>query len=135
MKSTTTPPVIARGPALVIDDNETVRQVTARLLQTLGFEAWQACDGRDALDQFAGRVAELQLVLVDLSMPRLGGEETVRGWRHLRPDLPVIMMSGFTESEMGERFADLGVSAFLQKPFTRRDLGTKVQAVLAPKEN
>jgi two-component system cell cycle sensor histidine kinase/response regulator CckA len=120
----------ARGPALVIDDEESVRRVAARLLQSLGFEAWQACDGRDALDRFAGRAAELRLVLVDLTMPRLGGEDTVREWRRLRPDLPVILMSGSHEDEMDDRFAGLAVSAFLQKPFALNDFVAKVQAVV-----
>jgi CheY-like chemotaxis protein len=114
----------------VIDDEESVRRVAARLLQSLRFEAWQACDGREALDRFAGRAGELRLVLVDLTMPRLGGEETVREWRRLRPDLPVILMSGFGEDEMRERFAGLEVSEFLQKPFTLSDFVGKVQAVL-----
>jgi DNA-binding response OmpR family regulator len=104
--------------------------VAARLLQTLGFETWQASDGRDALDRYADRAASLQLLLVDLTMPRLAGEATVREWRRLRPDVPIIMMSGFSESEMTERLGSLGVSGFLQKPFTLREVAAKVQMVL-----
>jgi two-component system cell cycle sensor histidine kinase/response regulator CckA len=120
----------ARGAVLVIDDEESVRRVAARLLRSQGFEAWEAHDGRDALDRFAGRAAALRLAVVDLTMPRLGGEDTVREWRRLRPDLPVILMSGLHEDEMDERFTGLAVSAFLQKPFTLNDFVATVQAVL-----
>jgi CheY-like chemotaxis protein len=123
-------PAAAHGAVLVIDDEESVRRVAARLLRSQGFDVWEAHDGRDALDRFAARAAELRLVLVDLTMPRLGGEDTVREWRRLRPDLPVILMSGSHEGETGERFAGLGVSAFLQKPFTLNDFVAKVQAVV-----
>jgi CheY-like chemotaxis protein len=107
-------PAAARGAVLVIDDEDSVRRVAARLLRSQGFDVWEAHDGRDALDRFAGRVAALRLVLVDLTMPRLGGEDTAREWRRLRPDLPVVLMSGLHQDEMDERFAGLGVSAFLQ---------------------
>lgn len=123
-------PAAARGAVLVIDDEDSVRRVAARLLRSQGFDVWEAHDGRDALDRFAGRVAALRLVLVDLTMPRLGGEDTAREWRRLRPDLPVVLMSGLHQDEMDERFAGLGVSAFLQKPFTLNDFVAKVQAVV-----
>jgi CheY-like chemotaxis protein len=123
-------PAARRGAALVIDDEEPVRRVAARLLQSLGFDAWQAGDGRDALDQFAGRAGALRLAVVDLTMPRLGGEDTVREWRRVRPDLPVILMSGYHENDLHERCAGLAVSAFLQKPFTLTDFIAKVQTVL-----
>jgi PAS domain S-box-containing protein len=120
----------SRKTVLVIDDEDSVRRVAARVLQSLGFEVLEAHDGRESLDSFAARAADVNLVLVDLTMPRLGGEDTVREWRVLRPELPVILMSGFNENEMSERFAGIGVSAFLQKPFTLNDMTVKVQGVL-----
>jgi len=51
-------------------------------------------------------------------MPRPGGEETVRAWRRLRPNLPIILMSGFIDNALAEHLVDVGVSALLQKPFT-----------------
>jgi CheY-like chemotaxis protein len=67
---------------------------------------------------------EVRVVLLDLSMPRMGGQETIRHLRERRPHLPVIMMSGYTEEAVASQFSDNGpgMTAFLQKPFLAEDL-------------
>jgi CheY-like chemotaxis protein len=81
-----------------------------------------AQDGVDALEKFRRHVDEVRLALVDLTMPRMAGEDAFRALRELRPDLPVVLMSGYPESEVMGRFRGMGPSAFLQKPFRPLEL-------------
>jgi two-component system cell cycle sensor histidine kinase/response regulator CckA len=81
-------------------------------------------DGRDALE-IMDRVGDtVTAVLLDLSMPRMGGQETLRRLREDRPELPVIMMSGYTEQVVAPQFSGSGpgMTVFLQKPFLAEDL-------------
>jgi two-component system cell cycle sensor histidine kinase/response regulator CckA len=81
-------------------------------------------DGRDALEIMDRVGHRITAVLLDLSMPRMGGLETFRRLREIRPDLPVIMMSGYTEQVVAPQFTGNGpgLTAFLQKPFLAEDL-------------
>jgi PAS domain S-box-containing protein len=120
------------GTVLVIDDEDGVREVLDRILRELGFSVRAAADGREALeilDRTKGRFAG---VLLDLSMPHMGGQETLRRLRIRYPDLPVIMMSGFTEEAVADRVGDSARTTFLQKPFLAEDLIDAFQRVLQP---
>ena len=112
------------GTVLVVEDEEGVREVAERILQDLGFDTIAAVDGRDALDVMDRSGDRVSVVLLDLSMPRMGGQEAFRRIREVRPELPVIIMSGYTEEAMAPKIggSDLGPTAFLQKPFLAEDL-------------
>jgi PAS domain S-box-containing protein len=113
-----------RGTVLVVEDEEGVREVAERMLQDIGLDTIPAEDGREALD-ILDRVGEsITAVLLDLSMPRMGGQETLRRLRQRWPHLPVIMMSGYTEESVAPQFSDAGpgMTVFLQKPFLAEDL-------------
>jgi CheY-like chemotaxis protein len=77
---------------------------------------------------------QVTAILMDVSMPRMGGQEALRRLRESRPDLPVIMMSGYTEESVAVEFTDLGpgITTFLQKPFLAEDLIAVIQRTLAP---
>jgi len=121
---------LGQGLLLVADDEEIVCLVAARLLESLGFEVVQAHDGRECLDQLARLHPQVRLVLLDLSMPNLDGEQTFRELHRLYPGLPVLLMSGYGEQELRERLAGQGFAGFLQKPFCRADMAQKVKAIL-----
>jgi two-component system cell cycle sensor histidine kinase/response regulator CckA len=112
------------GTILVVEDEEDVREVAERILQDFGFETVTAVDGRDALDVMEREGDRVTAVLLDLSMPRMGGQETFRRLRESRAELPVIMMSGYTEQVVAPQFTGPGpgLTAFLQKPFLAEDL-------------
>ena len=112
------------GTILVVEDEGGVREVVERILEDFGFEAVAAVDGRDALEIMDRIGDQITAVLLDLSMPRMGGQETFRRLREIRPDLPIIMMSGYTEQAMASQFTGNGpgLTAFLQKPFLAEDL-------------
>ena len=113
-----------RGTVLVVEDEEGVREVVGRMVERLGFEVLTAGDGLAALEVVDRHAGSLAAVLLDLSMPRMGGHETLRHLRERRPDLPVIVMSGYTEEELATKLLDgpTGAAGFLQKPFLPEDL-------------
>lgn len=115
---------------LVVDDEEAVRNVTAKLLEHAGFEVVCAVDGEDAVQVFERDPGSIDCVLLDLSMPRLDGEATFKELRRIRSDIRVVLNSGFTESEMLERFEGAGFAGVLQKPFPSKALIEKLRSVM-----
>ena len=120
----------ASGRVLVVDDEASVRAVTSALLQRRGFDVRVAADGFEALKEFRDQPSSYSLVLLDLTMPGVGGEVTFRQMRELRPDLPIVLMSGHNAPEVERLFADRGLAGFLQKPFRADDLYATVARVL-----
>jgi two-component system, cell cycle sensor histidine kinase and response regulator CckA len=118
------------GLALVIDDEETVRAVAARTLESLGFSPLIAADGAEGVRVFREHADALRLVLLDLTMPHMNGEETYRELCRINPKVPVVLMSGFTEKDTIDRFAGKQLAGFIQKPFDRPRLQSKLHAVL-----
>jgi CheY-like chemotaxis protein len=115
------------GVALVVDDEETVREVALRMMEALGFTTLAARDGREAVEIYRKNAARIRLVLLDLTMPQMDGEETFRAIRAINSSATVILMSGFTEMESLDRFRGTGLAAFLQKPFSLESLKEVVQ--------
>ncbi len=107
---------------LVVDDEETVRTIACKVLEREGCRTLAAEDGLEGLRVFEAHAAEIDLVLLDLTMPHLDGEEVFRVIRGLRPELPVILTSGYNEQDTLARFAGKGLAGFLQKPWTAREL-------------
>jgi two-component system cell cycle sensor histidine kinase/response regulator CckA len=120
------------GTVLIIEDEAGVREVAQQMLHDFGFGTLTAVDGRDGLEQMRRAGAGVTAVLLDLSMPRMGGQETFRRLREEYPGLPIVMMSGYTEESVAEEFlqAGSGPTAFLQKPFLAEDLVAALRKVL-----
>jgi two-component system cell cycle sensor histidine kinase/response regulator CckA len=123
-------PAALRGTVLVVDDEVPVRLVALKALKAAGLQVIEAGDGQAALLTYRQRAADINLVLLDLTMPGLSGEETLRQLRALAPTLPVIVMSGYSEGETMGRCASLGVSGYLAKPFEISDLVTRLRPYL-----
>ena len=119
------------GTILVVDDEENVRRVAVKMVEQLGFSAVQAGDGREGLMRFT-ETEGIVAVLMDLTMPRMDGAETFRELRLIRPDVKVLLMSGFNEQETINRFTGKGLAGFLQKPFRIEDLQEKLRIILDP---
>ncbi len=118
------------GNVLLIDDDEAVRVVAGQLLGTFGLAARLAPDGQAGLALFREDPAGYELVVLDLLMPGLNGEETLELLRAVRPDIRVLLISGYHEGEMLSRHAASGPLAFLHKPFTRDALEQKLRELL-----
>jgi CheY-like chemotaxis protein len=115
-----------RGTVLVVEDEEGVREVVGRMLERLGFDVITAVDGQDALRVLDEHDGGVTAVMLDLSMPRMGGPETIRLLRERLPELPVVLMSGYTEQDVAAKILDGtgGAVGFLQKPFLSEDLSS-----------
>ncbi len=118
------------GRVLLIDDEEIVRKISTGLLRAIGFEVVVAADGEEAVAEFQKAGGDFAFVMLDLTMPRMDGEETFRALQRLKPDVRALLMSGFDESEAVPRFAGLGLAGFVQKPFNLRTLREKLPEVL-----
>jgi two-component system, cell cycle sensor histidine kinase and response regulator CckA len=106
------------GTVLIVDDEESIRTISSRQLRRLGIEVLTAEDGRQAVDIYRERKAEINLVLLDLTMPRMNGEEAFRELRQIDPEVRVILASGYSEHDISSRFAGKGLAGCLQKPYT-----------------
>jgi two-component system, cell cycle sensor histidine kinase and response regulator CckA len=120
------------GTILVADDEEGVRSLVANVLQDAGYTVELAVDGEDALERLRRLGNEVRLILLDLTMPRLGGAEAATELRQIQPDVPIIAMSGYGDIEVMQRFSEAGVEDFLPKPFTPDELAGKVRDLLSP---
>jgi two-component system cell cycle sensor histidine kinase/response regulator CckA len=118
------------GRVLLADDEEDVRGVVRAMLETLGYEVIEARDGFEAVEIFRRRAAEIDLVILDLVMPRLTGEAALGQIRRIAPEVPAILVSGYDEGERVREIVAAGFGGFLQKPFRRQDLGKKVRELL-----
>jgi len=115
------------GTILVVDDEDEVLSVLSDMLKTFGFEVESAGDGVEAVDVFRRSPDSFRAVILDMAMPRMGGAEALQALRGIRPDIPVIICTGYNEDRS---FEPAGPSAFLQKPFRLATLLTKLEEVL-----
>jgi CheY-like chemotaxis protein len=118
------------GTVLVVDDEDEVRSVTATICERLGFRTARASHGGEALELFAQHRDAIVLVILDMTMPVMGGEETLRALRREAPDLPIVMTSGFNEQDAINRLAGRKLTGFLQKPFRVEDVEAALRTAL-----
>lgn len=116
---------------LVVDDESAVRGVAKRILSDAGFQVLLAADGEEALRICAER-PDVRVVLLDMAMPRMSGEEAFRRLRAARPDVRVVLCSGYSEQDAADRFAGEGPISFLHKPYRAAELVDVVRRALAP---
>ena len=115
---------------LVVEDEIPVRRYVTALLRRQGAEVLEAADGQEALRVFGQQADRIDCVLLDMTMPRLSGEQCLAGLRALRPDVVVIVMSGYSPEEIRRQFGDEPVAGFLSKPFSAGELGAALRDVL-----
>lgn len=118
------------GLVLMVDDDPRVRGVTELLLRDLGFDVLSAASGRDAIAEFERHADEIRVVLLDVTMPDLSGDQVLEELRRRRADLKVLLCSGYSEEEMKGRFSSQDMANFLQKPYTRQALQTRLESLL-----
>ena len=112
----------ATGTVLLVDDEPGVRNTVGRMLETLGVRVLTAGNGREALEVLREKHGDIRLVLLDLTMPEMGGEECLRQLRETLPNLKVVLVSGYSENEAMGRFQDMELAGFMQKPFSLQKL-------------
>jgi CheY-like chemotaxis protein len=117
---------------LVVDDDEAVLEIAEEFLKRSGFDVVTAESGQTALDILNGEQGiAIDVVVLDLSMPGLDGRETLLQIRHLRPELPVVVASGFGESVTAEQFPSDEIASFVRKPYEAEEIENAVRDALA----
>jgi two-component system cell cycle sensor histidine kinase/response regulator CckA len=130
LQGETDPPAPLGGTVLVVDDEEHVLNVADAMLRTFGLGVLTAADGAAALDVYRENRDKIDVVLLDMTMPRLDGAETFRQLRTLNPNLKVILTSGYNEQDATSSFVGKGLAGFIQKPFMLRDLEAMLRRTL-----
>jgi len=118
------------GTVLIVDDEKMLRDVARSMLEKLEFSVKVATDGLDAIDQYQKNRNDIVCVLLDLTMPRMDGEECFQRLREIDSNLSIVIMSGYNEQEVSQKFVGEGLGAFLHKPFRERQLSDAMQSAL-----
>jgi CheY-like chemotaxis protein len=120
----------ARGTVLVVDDEPQIRDLTRIVLERKGFAVLTAEDGLQATEIFREHHDDIVCVLLDLTMLRMGGEETFVELCQIREGVPVVLVSGYGTEQLKERVENLGFAGFLKKPVQSGELLEEVRSVL-----
>jgi PAS domain S-box-containing protein len=117
------------GTILVIDDESMVRKLAEEALQLFGYQVLLAENGRQGIDLLAAH-PEIVAIVLDLAMPVMRGDQAAPVLRRVRPAVPIILSSGYSETEARQRFGNIEITAFLQKPYQTATFIKAVSAVL-----
>lgn len=115
---------------LIIDDEVSVCEIARDMLTGLGYTVMYVHDGKSGVEFYRTRRASIDLVLMNMNMPLMGGRETFRRLKSINPDLPILIVTGHGRAVVDEGSWASEISGYLQKPFQLEDLATKVRAVL-----
>lgn len=126
-----TPAPALQGRVLLVDDEEIILTIGTEMLKSVGFEVLTARDGVEAMEVFRRHGREIDLVILDLAMPRMDGEKTFQALHGIAPDLKIILSSGYTEDLVAQRFKTVQPDGFIQKPYQLTALREKIAGVLA----
>jgi len=118
------------GCALVVDDEPAVRAATVAILSSIGYRVLEADGGHSAKELFRTRSAEIDLVLLDLAMPDMNGEQTLRELKKIRPDIPVVLLTAYAEDEARLSSVRAQLAGFVAKPFAYDELIAAVKAAI-----
>lgn len=118
------------GTVLLAEDEQDVRSVVRAMLESLGYSVVEAGDGWEAVEQFRQHQYDIDLVLMDMVMPRLSGEGALEEIRRIAPGVPAVLISGYDQGGRIDGIVESGFGGFLRKPFRRQDLESKIGEVL-----
>ncbi|MDD5245191.1 MAG: PAS domain S-box protein [Syntrophorhabdaceae bacterium] len=119
---------------LIVDDEETILRVSSELLTMLGYKVLAAQSGKEALDIYGEHRNKIDLIILDMIMPDMGGEETFQLLKAIKPDIRVILSSGYSMNGQAKKILDQGCKTFLQKPFNIDELSRKIRYALEGSE-
>ncbi|MFO7728419.1 MAG: response regulator, partial [Desulfonatronovibrio sp.] len=119
---------------LVVDDETDIRQVTAEALQSCGYSVLEAVSGEEALAVYAEKGSNVDLIIMDLGMPGMGGRQCLRELVGLDPEVRVLIASGYVTGKLDQEVQKDGAAGFISKPFQFTELLGMVRQVLAGAE-
>lgn len=124
------PRALSLSHILLVDDEEMLTDMGEQMLKLLGYRVTSKNDPRQALEYFRSHAEDIDLVLTDMTMPAMTGDRLIREARNIRPHIPVILCTGFSEQMNAAQAQELGIDYFLLKPLSLRQLGTTVRDAL-----
>jgi two-component system cell cycle sensor histidine kinase/response regulator CckA len=116
---------------LVIDDEKNILELISDVLESAGYEVYVAENGRKGIEVFKQFSNDIDLVVLDIVMPEVGGVECFHEIRSIRADIKILLTSGYNKSEINEELIRDGIQAYLPKPFNLTDFLNTVEAVLS----
>ena len=115
---------------LLIDDEEQIISMEQQMLENLGYQVTARTDSIEALDEFAKQPQNFDLVITDMTMPHMTGDELAQKLIDIKPNIPVILCTGFNEDITEEKALSMGIQKFVMKPVIKKDLATSIRTVL-----
>lgn len=125
-----TQPILGHGRILLVDDEEVVRTTSAELLRHIGYEVVTASDGQEAVEYYRQFGRQIDLIIIDMVMPRLSGADCFRALKAFEPNVKAILTTGFGLNEAAQRLLDEGMAGFLQKPYLINELSEVIARAL-----
>jgi DNA-binding response OmpR family regulator len=116
---------------LIVDDEDMVLTVTAKMLAHVGYSVITACNGREGVDQFRAHADDIKLVILDVSMPVMSGDEAFRQMRAIRPDAVIALSTGLSDEDDTPARTGLQPNGLIHKPYEMKSLVESVRALLA----
>ena len=123
-------PLRGEETILLVDDEEAILDVTKELLEILGYKAIVANSGEEAIEIYKGKKDFIDLVILDMVMPRMSGAETFNVLKSINPEIKLILSSGYSLNGQAITLLNLGCRAFIQKPFSIKDISIKIRELL-----
>jgi len=127
-------PIRGTGRILLVDDEDMVRKLASAMLRALGYEVVTAANGKEAVDAYRDFGEKIDLVIIDMIMPQMGGRECFRQLKELDPDVRAILSTGYGLDDKAQQILDDGVQGFVQKPYHMQELAGVVGKIIATSE-
>jgi PAS domain S-box-containing protein len=122
--------IFGSGTIILVDDEEVVRNSLEKLLKRLGYTVCTACDGIQAVELFKKMHESIDLVILDMIMPGMNGQDAFKIFRSIKPDIPVILSSGFSREECVLDMLKNGLAGYVRKPFRLTELSQLVAKII-----
>jgi nitrogen-specific signal transduction histidine kinase/ActR/RegA family two-component response regulator len=115
---------------LLIDDEEQIIDIEQQILERLGYKVTSKTDSEEALEEFAAQPDRFDLVITDMTMPKMTGDQLARRMMDIKPQIPVILCTGFNETISEEKALAMGIDKFVMKPIVKDELASSIRTVL-----
>jgi two-component system cell cycle sensor histidine kinase/response regulator CckA len=126
------PIIEGNGTILLVDDEAMVLDVGVKMLKKLGYEVLTAEGGKKAIDLYKVNKDKIDMVILDMIMPDMGGGDTYDRLKEINPEIKVLLSSGYSMDGQAKKIIKRGCNGFIQKPFTMKELSRKIREILDP---
>ena len=115
---------------LLVDDEELLLDVGKKMMETLGYTVYTAMNGQAAIDSYESKQDIIQMVVLDMMMPDMGGKDVYESLKEIDSEVRVLLSSGYSVDGEAAEIMELGCDGFIQKPFSLQRLSIKIREVL-----